>query len=474
MHRAGFLGDADWRAAAAEPIALTRPPDRYGTIAPWLTERARQEAQAALPEAWARGGLVVETAILPVTAEAAQARAREAAEEVGRRQKTAAPQVGAFVFDHVTGYVEAVVGGLDWAAAGEVDPAGAASRFDRAGQACRQPGSAFKPVVYAAALEHDRITPGTPLRDAPITEYDEDRNVFWKPTNSGRAFRGIALAQDALAASLNAPAVDVMDRVGADAAIGLARRLGLSTPIEPVRPLVLGSSCVIPRELARAFGVFAAGGRRVEPQVIVRVTRGGGPALLDRASPYDPFLAPGRRLDAAVDRLAERLDPATAAQVLDAQTAFLMSSMLAEVVRAGTGHNARAVGRPAAGKTGTTNENTDAWFVGYTGRLVAAVWIGHDDPVQRLGPREDGRRAALPVWVRLIALAEDARAPVAVPGPPPPGVVAARIDRGSGLLALPHAGGAVDLWFRAGTAPTQAVDELREVPRDLGRLSRDF
>ena len=94
--------------------------------------------------------------------------------------------------------------------------------------------------------------------------------------------------------------------------------------------------------------------------------------------------------------------------------------------------------------------------------------------VQRLGPREDGRRAALPVWVRLIALAEDARAPVTVPGPPPPGVVVTRIDRESGLLALPHAGGAVDLWFRAGTAPTQAVDELREVPRDLGRLSRDF
>src|SRR5690606_3107172 len=130
----------------------------------------------------------------------------------------AVPQVGALVWDHRTGYVEATVGGRDFDE----------SRFDRATQACRQPGSAFKPIVYAAAIERDVITPGTPLRDAPITVYDLDLEVYWKPRSAG-TFRGVALAQDALAASLNPPAVDVLDRVGFGPVIDLARRLGITT-----------------------------------------------------------------------------------------------------------------------------------------------------------------------------------------------------------------------------------------------------
>ncbi|HEU5058628.1 MAG TPA: PBP1A family penicillin-binding protein [Kofleriaceae bacterium] len=453
MAAAGFLAPDVASAARAQPLGLDPPPVRYGTIAPWYTERVRRDLEATAPDLYARG-LTIETAAQPVLAAEAEERARRHVARVARP----APQVGAVLWDHATGYVEATVGGVAWED----------SRYDRATQACRQPGSAFKPIVYAAALASDVITPGTPLRDGPIAEYDEELDVHWKPKNSGRQFRGVALAQDALASSLNAPAVDVLDRAGGKRVIAMARRLGITTELDDVRPLVLGSSCVVPIELAGAFAAFARGGRRAEPIFAVRVRR-GGEVLVDRASPYDPSIDPARRLD----RMAAVAGAAGEA-ALDPQTAFLISSMLSDVVARGTGTGARAIGRPAAGKTGTTNENSDAWFVGYTARLVAAVWIGHDDPSRLLGAGRDGAHAALPLWNQLVVLAEGGRAARAVPGAPPPGLVRARVDRETGLLAQPGAGGAIDLWFRRGTEPHGIAGEAADVPVDLSRTSREF
>jgi penicillin-binding protein 1A len=429
----------------------------YGSASPWITERARQEGEKAFPDAYARGGLEIRTTALPALDAQALEAARAGSARIAARQKTPPPQVGAVVLDHHTGYVEAVIGGLDWRA----------SRFDRALQACRQPGSAFKPLVYAAAIERDAITPGTALRDAPVTEYDEDRGVFWKPKNAGRSFRGVALAEDALAASLNAPAVDVLDRVGATAAIDFARRLGVSSALDPVRPLVLGASCVIPVELARAFAAFAAGGRPPEPVVVVRVTW-RGEVLLDRTAAVDPFAAPDRRLDALVAGLPPR------PPVVDAESAYLVSHMLTAAAARGTGRDSRAVGRPVAGKTGTTNDASDAWFVGYTGRVVAAVWVGHDDPVTKLGEREDGARAALPIWVAVVRLVEGERPPRPLPGPAPPGIETAVVDRESGRLAAPGAGGALELPFRQGTAPTERSDGAAGLDQDLDRELEKF
>ncbi len=465
MWRAGMIDDDEHRAAVAAPLGLRAPVDPYGTIAPWITEAARREIVEIDPDDFARGGLDVVTTALPVAAVETEAAARAGADALAARHPgDEAPQVGLIAYDHVTDYVEAIVGGVGGG------PGGAqASRFDRALQACRQPGSAFKPIVYLAALERDAITPGTPLRDAPVAEYDEDRDLFWKPHNEGKSFRGVALAQDALAASLNAPAIDVLDRIGAESAVAMARRLGLTTKLDPVRPIVLGASCVIPAEMARGFGVFATRGRLPSPTVITRVVMRGTP-IVDRGSGWDPF-APE---DVRLDRFVAGLDARAAAPAIDEQTAFLMSSMLAEVTRTGTAHDAHALGRPAAGKTGTTNDNSDAWFVGYTGRLVAAVWVGHDDQAKKLGTREEGAHAALPIWMAVVRLLEADRAPVPVPGPPPDGVVQARVDRATGLLSAPRAGGAIDLWFRFGTAPTQRVDEVRDLPRELDRVARDF
>jgi len=458
MERAAFVTPEAANAARARPIELSPPPLRYGALAPWHTERSRRAVEEDNPVRYRRGGLRIETTAQPLLAISAETIARSHSERLGKGRKHGPPQLAALVWDHQTGYVEATLGGLSWQD----------SQFDRATQACRQPGSAFKPLVYATAVESDVVTAGTPLRDAPIAEYDDELGVYWKPTNSGRSFRGVALAHDALALSLNAPAVYVLDRVGSQRVVELARRLGISTKLAEVRPMALGASCVVPIELARAFTVFARQGTAAEAKFVLRVTR-GTEVLLYRASHLDPTLGPARRIDRLVDHLVNQPE-----ELMDARSAFVISNMLRDAVRRGTATGARSIGRPAAGKTGTTNKNTDAWFVGYTGRLISAVWIGHDNPAQTLGPRDDGGHAALPLWNKLIKAAEGDRAPVPVPGEPPPEMVLERVDRETGLLAQPGAGGAVDLYFKRGTEPTQRAGQIRGVPTSLGRTSREF
>lgn len=476
MARAGFIAADEAERAAARPIVLSPPPVLYGSLAPWLTERARQAAAAELGPAFDRGGLVIQTTAQPLAGARAEGLANDhasrlAAAAAGRRDAPAndgaVPQVGALLWDHHTGYVELVVGGRDWTD----------SQFDRTAQACRQPGSAFKPLVYAAALEAAVITPGTPLRDAPIAEWDEEHEIYWKPTNSGRSFRGVALAHEALVLSLNAPAVDVLDRVGARRAIDVAHRLGITSPLVAVRPLVLGASCVVALDLTRAFAAFARGGAPAAPVFASGIWR-GDELLVDHSHPADPTLAPARRLDSLVRQVltAGRTRP-----VLSPTVAYQMSAMLTDAARRGTGKEAaRAAargavdGRPVAGKTGTTNSNTDAWFVGYTGRVVASVWLGHDNPARALGRRQDGGRAAAPLWGRIVAASEADRPVIELPGPAPDDLVVVSVDRETGLRARPGSGGATELHFAPGTEPVEQSDALPDVSPDLSRLGRDF
>ncbi len=463
MARAGLIDAATHAAARAEPLVLGRRATIAGTRAPWYTEHVRRELAVAWAEPVADGGLVIETAALPGLARTVEDEVVRGGDRLA--QDGVAPEGAAVIWDHRTGYVEAMVGGRRWAD----------SQFDRLTQACRQPGSAWKPVLYGAALVDGAITAGTPLRDAPIADYDEATGVHWKP-RSGDRFRGVALAADALAASLNAPAIDVLDRVGPAPVIALARRLGITTPITGLQPMALGASCVKPIELARAYAIVARRGWDVLPRTIVRV-RHGDDVLIDDAAPEDPWLDPGRRLDrlAAVAGLdpAERVG-APGGALIEEPRAFILDDMLTGVIQRGTATAARALGRPAAGKTGTTNDSTDVWFVGFTARVVAAVWFGHDQPSRALPRGADGAHAALPTWMHLVRSAEGTRPPGAVPGPAPRGVERVRIDRETGLRAAPGAGGGVDLWFIDGTAPAERADAPAPAGVDHARTAREF
>ena len=462
MQSAEFISQQELDIALSESITLTPPRKRYGFVSPWHTEHVRRALQEASQFDLERGGLVIETTAQSVIDEQAErtththlaSLADSHKENTGSRP----PQAAVVAWDYHTGYVELLIGGRSWAE----------SQYDRVQQACRQPGSAFKPIVFTAALELDVITPGTPLRDGPIAIYDGELNVHWKPASTGRRFRGVVLAQDALAGSVNAAAVDVLDRVGGDRVISLARRLGLTTRLADVHPMALGASCVNPMQLTFAYAVIARGGDAAKPKFITRVAR-GWQTLADDASPLDPMLHPRRRLDRVVAHTAQR-----PTRILDERTAHLTSLMLRDVVTQGTATQAKGLGRPAAGKTGTTNDNTDAWFVGYTSRIVSSVWIGFDDPRRSLRPTQDGSRAALPLWLQLVGLVEDDRPIRPIIGAPPEGLEKVRIDKQTGLLAQDGQKGSRTLYFKQGTAPTTRVDQPQDVPVDLGRDSFEF
>lgn len=458
MARAHLIDETTRAQTSAAPISVKRPHATYGTRIGWYTEAVRQLVAGAFPDDVSRGGIVIETAALPALGTQLQADAVAHAEKWAQKKQT--PQIAALLWDHKTAYVEALVGGRAWHG----------DKFDRLLQSCRQPGSAFKAIVYGSALETGAITPGTPLRDAPVSEYDEATNTMWKP-KSGNRFRGVVLAQDAFASSLNAPAIDVFDRAGSDNVIKFARRLGVSTPLVDVRPMALGASCMKPIELAHAYAVIARRGWAVAPRLAIRVRRADR-VLFDATVPEDPWLDSARRLDriafAAGKDPAERIE-ADGEQLVSEPVAFQLIDMMRAVVERGTAA-AMNIGRPAGGKTGTTNDNTDAWFVGFTARELGVVWIGFDDPAVKLGNEGDGAHAALPLWSRAMRAAEGDRAKQPLPGEPPPGMVQVTIDRETGLLG----GDGEPLWFRDGTQPTETAGQIGTSPTDFGRTSREF
>jgi penicillin-binding protein 1A len=465
MSRAGFIDDKAGAAATQEPLGVLLPHRNLAQIAPWSTGEVRRQLMASIPDEVARGGLVIRTSVLPALSFTVEKLAQRFTQELARQHGP--PQVAALVVDHHTGYIEAMVGGRQW------DPR---QFFNRVTGACRQPGSAWKPIVYAAALESGAITGATLLRDAPIAAYDQVRDVHWKP-RSGTTFRGGVLAYDALAWSLNAPAIDVFDRVGAARVIAVATRLGISTPLASARPLALGASCVRPDELVRSYGIFSRGGWDLSPRLVTRVTRAGD-ALLDATTRFDPWSSWADQLDRAAALAganpAEEVGAVQRERVVDELTAFVMVDMLAGVVRHGTATAARALRRPTAGKTGTTNDNTDAWFVGMTGRVVAGVWVGHDLPEHTLGPKDDGAQAALPLWMALVEASEGARPPLPVPGEAPANAETVLIDRDTGLLAAPGSGASLPVWMRRGTAPRDLADRPSGNAADYSRIGREF
>ena len=320
-----------------------------------------------------------------------------------------------------TGYVRAMVGGYDFVEGG----------FNHATEARRQPGSSFKPFVYGAALENG-FTPASILMDLPVIhEKNEFEKKGWKPTNYDERFLGPMRLRTALALSRNACTVGLLEKLGLDKAIAFARKAGITSPISYDYTTALGSSAVTPLELTSAYATFASQGVRAEPIFIKSIVDGNG-AVLENYAPQP----------------VEAIDPTTA---------YLVTSLLESVVKEGTGRGALALGKPVAGKTGTTNNYVDAWFMGYAPSIVTGVWVGYDNSQASLGDRETGARAALPIWISVMAKAL-ANKP-AEDFAPPEDVVSVKIDPDTGLLAREGAANAITDVFRKGTEPTQYADK---------------
>lgn len=358
------------------------------------------------------------------------ARARVSIQQLGSPEDPRArgrlelgPQGAAILIDVRSRDVLALVGGFD-----------AEPGFDRATQAVRQPGSTFKPFVYAVALRSRRYTPATLVIDAPGV-YDD-----WRPSNSETwSFQGELRLREALAQSINQVAVRVIEDVTPAEVASFARSVGIETPLEPTLALALGASDVRPIELVNAYATFPSGGRWEPWRIITRIEGPDGDvALPARSAPRDA------------------MTPAEA---------YVLTSMMTSVVRTGTARRARALGRPLAGKTGTSNEARDAWFVGFSAERVAGVWVGYDDR-RPLGRRESGSQSALPIWMELMQRAHRGRS--ATEFAIPSGVETVRIDPASGLLAYEGQTDAIDEVFLEGTAPTvQASPPDAVAPTDF-------
>jgi len=328
-----------------------------------------------------------------------------------------------------TGLVKAMVGGRDFQE----------SQFNRAIQSRRQPGSAFKPIIYAAAIDKG-YTPATVILDAPIVFEDTDRDFTWKPKNYKETFYGPTLLRQALAKSRNVVTVKILKDIGIDYAIDYAHKVGIQSHLNRDLSIALGSSGVSLLEIVNAYSVFANRGYRVKPIFITRITDRDGHVLEENH--------PERE------------------KVIEETTAYIINSLLESVVQDGTGRRVRALNRPVAGKTGTTNNLYDAWFVGYTPDIITGVWVGFDEEGS-LGRGETGSRAASPIWLGYMqrVMADRPVKDFEVPD----GIVFSRIDAETGLLPIPESKETIFECFKEGTVPTEhtkAPDAIAE-PEDL-------
>jgi penicillin-binding protein 1A len=388
---------------------------------------------------------------------------------------------GALVaLDPATRGVRALVGGYDFRT----------SQFNRATQARRQPGSAFKPFVWGAAVESRRFTPATVVYDTPDLYRDPWTGKEWKPRNFERdEFDGPMLLGAALAHSKNTVSVKLVDALGVDAVGSFAHRMGISSELPRNLTLALGTGEVTPLELVNAYASIAVRGFHTAPILVLRVRDRNGNVLEENVPASPPGVAPdggalpvpaeGARAAAgevgppAAPEPAPltgepQPHPAAAEFTLPASgtrpdVSYVLTAMMRGVVESGTGVAAKALGRPVAAKTGTAQDHRDAWFVGFTPDLVSGVWVGFDDH-SPLGPRETGAGAALPPWLSFMQAALGGRPPsdFAVV----PGVELARIDPVTGLLAdrqaaVPFAA------FLAGTAPSESSQSAGSAPQNF-------
>jgi penicillin-binding protein 1A len=316
-----------------------------------------------------------------------------------------------------TGQILAMIGGLNFER----------SEFNRATQAMRQPGSGFKPFCYAAAIDMG-YTPTSLLFDAPVRYEDpnaEEEFQYYEPRNYDRKYEGWVTLRRALEGSRNVPSVKLNEQIGPEHTAEMARRLGLSGPIPPYLSIVLGAAEATLLEMVSAYSAFPNQGIRMQPYMVTKVTDRDG-NLLEENYPK-------------------------AASAIRADTAYIVTNLMKGVVQHGTAIRASSLGRPLGGKTGTTNDCTDAWFVGYDPRLAAGVWVGFDQKLS-LGETETGARAALPAWLDFMSETLADR-PVE-DFPIPSNIVFVPVDKHTGYPSTASGKDTILEAFIAGTEPT--------------------
>ena len=418
MVATGIITPAAFRAAAAEPLRTIDRPSQ-ATKAPYFVEYIRKQLEDIVgPARLYREGLTVLTTLVHTEQAAAEAAIAEGVAAVAKRMGTDAagpgnPQAALLSLDVAAGGIRAMVGGRDFYE----------SPFNRAVDAVRQPGSAFKPLVYACAVERgfsqDRL-----ILDAPVAFTGAGADLDWLPENYSQTYDGEITLRNALVRSKNIPAVRLIETLGPASVAKFSRECGISTPLTADLTLSLGASGVSLIDLTAAYAVFANRGQWIEPQGISEIRDPAGRMIW--------HARPQRRV--AMSRAG----------------AAIVTDMLVGVVLEGTGRGAAVLKRPVGGKTGTTNDCRDALFVGFSPSIACGVWVGNDHN-EPLGDRETGVRAALPIWMTYMraALASQPVDYFDIPDD----IVRVRIDPISGKPAADDTAGAVEALFKKGTEP---------------------
>ncbi len=395
------------------------PPERRRTTGQYYLEYVQQYLEAQYgPDLVFKGGLHVYTTLSPALQLKAEATLREGLRALETRRAATAgkdapaperPEGALLALEPQTGYIRAMVGGYDFFK----------SEFNRAVQARRQPGSAFKPFVYIAALEAG-LTPASIVDDSPVQYPFGANGKIWKPDNYDRKFRGPITYQQALEESINVATIKVQERIGVRRTVDVARRLGVESPLHENLSIALGTSDLTLLELTSAYGSLANQGTWVKPTAIRYV------------------------LDSQRKMLEENVPQGR--QALPPDLAYVVTHMMQGTIERGTGQAAKALGRPAAAKTGTTNDYSNAWFIGFTPHLATGVWVGYDRP-RSLGKDETGARVAVPIWTAFMK--EALHGSPVEDFPIPEGVVLVPVDLSmAGTCARP-----VMIAFISGTEP---------------------
>ncbi len=432
MMEDGYISEDQMRRAIDAPLNLrpVRPKDK---VAAYFVEHVRRYVQEKYgADVLYKEGLSIYTTLNLSAQKAACAAVEQGLMELEEREnyEHGLVQGALYSMDARTGAILAMVGGRNFNK----------SEFNRATQSRRQPGSAFKPLIYTAAFDKG-MNPSTRFFDSPITFQDaSQQDGLWAPKNYDGKFLGPVTIREALVHSRNIVTIKILQDIGVDYAASYAINMGITSPLDRNLSMALGSSGVTLQELVRAYGVLANGGRKVTPYFIKKI----------------------------VDRTGNIFEETKieSEQAIDPRIAFMTTYILQDVVQRGTGMRVKSIGHPVAAKTGTTNDMRDAWFLGYTPSLVTGVWVGFDQE-RSLGGQEVGGRAAAPIWLYFMEKFLENRPVENFPAPQ--GLVFVKVNPKTGLPARAGETGTIFECFLENVHAAERADEAADEKEELFR-----